>query len=352
MPRALAAITALALCTAAHSQVILIGSWADHSVKRLDVTPGMHNAFLSPFVPSRSGGLSTPDGLAWGADRNLYVSSSDTGQVLRFHGHTGEFLGVFASGINQPGNLRFGPDGLLYVCEKGASRVIRLDPDTGAQIDVFAQAPQIAQPVGLEWRNGVLYVADFANARVVKYNAQTRAFQGVLVNIPGRPLILRVGPDDNLWVSAHMTSDISVVDPATGAVLRTINQSPIFCPVGHVLADDGTTIVASWQNHRILRYNTESGAFIEVIAFNTSLLQLPNDLLFTIEQCLADLTGSGDPNNPEYGAPDGATDADDFFFYLDAFAAGDAAVCDLDADGDCDADDFFMYLDLFAAGCP
>ncbi len=55
--------------------------------------------------------------------------------------------------------------------------------------------------------------------------------------------------------------------------------------------------------------------------------------------CPADLDGDGD------------TDADDFFAYLDGFAAGNLDVCDIDGDEDCDADDFFGYLDLFAQGC-
>ncbi len=54
--------------------------------------------------------------------------------------------------------------------------------------------------------------------------------------------------------------------------------------------------------------------------------------------CAADLDGDGD------------ADAEDFFAYLDLFAAGDSAA-DIDGDGDIDADDFFAYLDLFAAGC-
>ncbi len=57
------------------------------------------------------------------------------------------------------------------------------------------------------------------------------------------------------------------------------------------------------------------------------------------DSCPADLDGDGD------------ADADDFFAYLDAFAAGNFDVCDIDGDGDCDADDFFGYLDLFAQGC-
>ena len=55
--------------------------------------------------------------------------------------------------------------------------------------------------------------------------------------------------------------------------------------------------------------------------------------------CPADLDG------------DGGVDADDFFLYLDAFAARNLPVCDIDGDGGCDADDFFAYLDLFARGC-
>ena len=57
------------------------------------------------------------------------------------------------------------------------------------------------------------------------------------------------------------------------------------------------------------------------------------------EPCPADLDG------------DANLDADDFFFYLDAFANGDLIICDIDQDADCDGEDFFAYLDLFATGC-
>ncbi|MCB9845907.1 MAG: hypothetical protein H6811_07990 [Phycisphaeraceae bacterium] len=59
---------------------------------------------------------------------------------------------------------------------------------------------------------------------------------------------------------------------------------------------------------------------------------------------------AADPGCPADIDHDGDVDGDDFFEYLDLFAAGDDAA-DLDGDGDRDADDFFMYLDLFAQGC-
>jgi len=71
------------------------------------------------------------------------------------------------------------------------------------------------------------------------------------------------------------------------------------------------------------------------------------------EQCPPDLTGPGGD-----GVPDGSLTADDFFFYLGLFSAGDPQA-DLTGpggdgvpDGNLTADDFFFYLGLFAAGCP
>lgn len=79
--------------------------------------------------------------------------------------------------------------------------------------------------------------------------------------------------------------------------------------------------------------------------------------------CPADLSGSSDPNNPAFGVPDGIVDANDFFYYLNRFAAGDLSVADLTGsldpnnpgfgvpDGVIDGNDFFFYLDLFVGPC-
>ena len=78
--------------------------------------------------------------------------------------------------------------------------------------------------------------------------------------------------------------------------------------------------------------------------------------------CMADLSGSSDPNDPAYGIPDGTIDASDFFYFLDRFSAGELEV-DFSGSSDpndpgygapdhqLDAADFFFYLDRFAAGC-
>ncbi len=81
-----------------------------------------------------------------------------------------------------------------------------------------------------------------------------------------------------------------------------------------------------------------------------------------IALCPADLTGTSLAGEPGYDVPDGDVDADDFFRYLDLFAAGDARA-DLtgsndpndpgygEPDGVIDGQDFFFFLGLFSQGC-
>lgn len=80
--------------------------------------------------------------------------------------------------------------------------------------------------------------------------------------------------------------------------------------------------------------------------------------------CPGDLSGSSDPNDGDYGDPDGSLDAADFFYYLDQFTLGSSAEADLTGssdpndpaygvpDGTLDIADFFYFLDLFVRGCP
>ncbi len=48
---------------------------------------------------------------------------------------------------------------------------------------------------------------------------------------------------------------------------------------------------------------------------------------------------------------DGDVDSEDFFLFLDAFAAKNLDICDRDHTTVCDSEDFFLFLDLFAEGC-
>ncbi|MEZ6234085.1 MAG: dockerin type I repeat-containing protein [Phycisphaerales bacterium] len=79
--------------------------------------------------------------------------------------------------------------------------------------------------------------------------------------------------------------------------------------------------------------------------------------------CQPDLTTGAIVGQPGYGIPNGILNNDDFFYYLQQFAAGNVAVADLTTgaimgqpgygvpNGVITNDDFFYYLAIFAAGC-
>jgi hypothetical protein len=79
--------------------------------------------------------------------------------------------------------------------------------------------------------------------------------------------------------------------------------------------------------------------------------------------CRPDLTATAIPGQQGYGQANGVVNNDDFFYYLAAFAAGNAAVADMTStaiqgqpgygvpNGTLNNDDFFFYLSAFAAGC-
>src|SRR5690349_15208699 len=69
-------------------QYVIVSSDFNDSVQKYDLA-GNH---LGALVPSGGGGLDSPQGITVGPDNNVYVSSANTDQVLKYNGVTGAFL--------------------------------------------------------------------------------------------------------------------------------------------------------------------------------------------------------------------------------------------------------------------
>lgn len=191
-------------------------------------------------VAAAGNGLSRPYGNAFGPDGKLYVSSFRTNQILRFDGQTGAFIDVFASdnngglgspdGLNGPNGLLFGPDGSLYVTTEGtvtnpdgtlgfafASQVLRYSPEQVAglvptttptvfidQPDLLPESPDFISLLGLALAPDFssLYVSDFAGG-IRQYDLVGNLLQVLSTNytgtIPGSNFIggLTFGADTN-----------------------------------------------------------------------------------------------------------------------------------------------------------
>jgi hypothetical protein len=222
------------------SGYLLIDSYDSNSIPRYDESTG---AFVDTLVPKASGGLDNSVGMILGPDHNLYVSNhlqpinngnGQTSSVLRFDGATGTFLGVVAdsSQVSSPRGIVFGPDGNLYVAEgEGPGTVLRFDGKTGAFMDDFVATSSggLSHPTsmvfGPDGKNDGkldLYVGNGATSSVLRYDGTTGAFKGSFVASGagglGNPWALVFGPDGELYISNAVGNGSNQLPP--GSILR------------------------------------------------------------------------------------------------------------------------------------
>ncbi|MCC5786959.1 MAG: hypothetical protein JJU33_09695 [Phycisphaerales bacterium] len=121
------------------------------------------------------------------------------------------------------------------------------------------------------------------------------------------------------------------------------DSSGNFTEIGAIVADGSFPSAYTYESFAIPANLLNDGGTVRFRAqvADTSDVWYVDDLYIgepVTPACPPDLNG------------DGVVDADDFFLFLQLFAAGDPAA-DFNNDGVIDADDFFAFLGAFAAGC-
>ncbi|CAN5475436.1 hypothetical protein BH09PLA1_BH09PLA1_05980 [soil metagenome] len=268
----------LALASAVTGQVVIVSSDFNDSVQMYSLT----GTRIGAFVPSGGGGLDSPQGITVGPDGNVYVSSANTDQVLRY-APNGAVLGQFQTGggLDQPWFLTFGPGGNLYVSSSLTSQVLCYAAD-GAFSHVAAEGHGLFRPDGISFdAQGNMLVSDFFNSRIQKFNPATGNWIADVVTDPGlaQPLENRLSADgQTLYVSSYSTNEVRTYDVATGAFLGLAAGSPLIGPVGQLLLPGGTDLlVAGWQSNTIYKFDANTGASKGI--FTTGgFLNRPNNL--------------------------------------------------------------------------
>jgi subtilisin-like proprotein convertase family protein len=283
--------------------------------------------FLGAFVTAGSGGLNGPEGLVFGPDGNLYVASKNNSSVLEYFGPGSATPGAFATtfvapgpnsgNLSSPEGLTFGLDGMLYVTSDATNSVLRYEGPNipfavpGTFIEAFV--PQIPGgigqggldgPQGIIWGPGPVGVGNDLNLYVVGKNADSVFRYSPIpgdpqpasgqtgtsaVYVSGTPLglsspgalFLRGG---DFLVASFNNSTVYSFDAFTGAINGTfISQGSggLSGPTGiAVNSTNGSVYVSSQNNNEILRYDGPTGAFIQtLVGAGQGGLNSPSDIV-------------------------------------------------------------------------
>ncbi|MEM5342215.1 hypothetical protein [Paraburkholderia azotifigens] len=245
---------------------VFIGDVGDNSVKAFDATSG---AFNGIFIAPKSAGLKGPMGMIFTEGQLVLVNqnsagggSGQRGEILRFDGATGTFIGklVASSDRNAPfapqGLVRGGPDNAYYVADLGDQSKkctnegnVKAYDNAGAflgDLDRHAFTEEF-HPRGLVYGpDGLLYVSAVGcldptdalyaplTGYVLRFNASTRQFVDVFASnatVPSlhRPEGLVFDSKGNLWVTSFRdntnpndTDKILKLDGKTGRLVDTL----------------------------------------------------------------------------------------------------------------------------------
>jgi DNA-binding beta-propeller fold protein YncE len=265
---------------------LLVTSSATNSILEYDSTTG---AFLNAFVPSLSGGLSDPRGIAIGPAGDLFVSSFGTNSVLRYSGSNGSFMGAFVTsgsgGLSGPIELSFGPNGNLFVASSTSDQVLQYDGLSGAFINSFATGavPALNTPRGMAFGNGHLFVSGEGD-RLWRFDALSGVFQSSTLG--DNPRGVTLGPDGNLYVAFRVSNIVARYDGNTLASLGTFVNNPgnggLSAPMGLAFGPDSNLYVAGSGNDAILRYDGATGTFVDAfVSSGSGTLSSPQFFAFT-----------------------------------------------------------------------
>jgi hypothetical protein len=281
------------------------------------------------------------------ADGYFLVTSQEggrNGKVTKYDASTGAFLGVIVGPLAdyRPRGATIGPDGLLYLSvlndfSDSDSKILRYDLD-GNFVDEFVGAGsrtdgKLGYPDGLGvasplrfGRDGNLYL--IANSgivdEIISFDGETGEYLGPVVNSIVSPTEFVFGEDGLLYVSVSaqnpIPSSIQRFDVATGQrvdVFVPSGSGGLLVPRSLAFGSDGN-LYAGGSTKQILRFNGETGAFLDVFA---------------------DLSGLGDPT---YNGLSGVVFGPDGSLYSDVHYLGQGGVVRYTGDGG-------EYLDLFIA---
>ena len=221
--------------------------------------------------------------MAFGGGSDLFVTSQNAGEVLRYNWKTGAYLGVFASGISAPGGVLYdGNTNSLYVSEFSETggfdghRVLRYNATTGAATGTFDAGAAGGLADMALGADGKLYVSNFYYGQVLQFDpanasappvvfAQDAALSG------SNGLLFHAGKLDVVGLMSQNVVQFNANGSSAGQLVSAASQY-LYFPSDAVIDPDGNLLVSCLGNNSnplipyapgyIGKFNASSGAAI------------------------------------------------------------------------------------------
>ena len=231
------------------------------------VDPGSWNAYTT--------GFSAPYSVSVDQGGDLAVADETAGKVFELANGTSTWVSI-GSGFAAPAATAFDTNSNLYIADFTNNNIVEI-PNTsttggftaGTQTTVVSSSvtfggTALSKPSGLTvGPDGVLYIADLGNKRVVTYNP----FSGdTAVRVTGltNPWGLAVDGAGNLYIANTGGGD--VLEYSGGGVVTTLTPAGVTKPWGVVVDPSGSVIISDKATGNIVLVPNEAGTLTDADA--------------------------------------------------------------------------------------
>lgn len=213
-------------------------------------------------------GFVNPAGIAVDAAGNLFVADASKNAVDKIAAGS-QTLSPMGSGLSTPSGVALDANGDLYIADSGNNRIVEIPSATGtpgAQVTAVSSSATFGGaalngPTGLAMgADGVLYISDTGNNRVVTYNPANEV-TGVRATGLSTPAGIAVDAADTLYVANAGSGSGGNVEvfPGGGGAVTTLTVNGAATPLAVAVDASGSVLISDGQTGAIVRVPNESG---------------------------------------------------------------------------------------------